>query len=47
MHAHYEALLDANNVHNYIIHNDFYTAISDAMEFAGDANIMELHSPEL
>jgi hypothetical protein len=47
MHAHYEALLDDNGNQDYTIPNDFYTAISDAIDYAGDATIVELHSPDL
>ena len=46
-HAHYEALLDDNGNHDYNILKDFYTAISDVIEYAGDATTLELHSPEL
>jgi hypothetical protein len=47
LHAHYEALLDANGNHGYNIPNDFYTAVSNAIDYAGDTKNMELHSPEL
>jgi len=40
-------LLDDNGNHDDNIPNDFYTAISDAIYYAGDATIVELHSPEL
>jgi hypothetical protein len=44
--AHYEALL--GNAHaDYIVPNDYYTAIIDAMDFVGDIPTLELHSPEL
>jgi len=45
--AHYEVVLDNNGNQDYTIPNDFYTAISDAIDYAGDATIVELHSPEL
>ena len=47
MQAHYEALLDDSGNHGYTIPSDFYTAISDAINYVGDATIVELHSPEL
>jgi hypothetical protein len=42
LHAHYEALLDDNGNHDYNIPNDFYSAISDAIEYAGDATTVKL-----
>ena len=45
MQAHYEALLDDNGNYDYTIPKDFYIAISDAIDHAGDATIV--HSPEL
>ena len=47
MQAHYKALLDDNGNQVYTIPNDFYTAISDAIDYADDATIVELHSTEL
>ena len=47
MQTHYETLLaDAGNK-DFTIPNDFYTAISDAIDYAGDATTVELHSLEL
>ena len=45
--AHYEKRFDDNGNQYCIIPNDFYTAISDAIDYVGDATIVELHSPEL
>jgi len=45
--THYEALLDDNGNKDYTIPNDVYTAISDAIDYAGDATTVELRSPEL
>ena len=47
LHAHYEALFDANGSQDYNILNDFYTTISDAIDYAGDNKTVELHFPEL
>jgi len=47
MQAHSEALLDNNGNQDYTIPNEFYTAISNAVDYASDAIIVELHSPEL
>jgi hypothetical protein len=47
MQAHYEALLDDNGNQVYTIPNDFYTVIPDAIDYAVDSPIVELHSPEL
>jgi hypothetical protein len=44
--THYEALL--GNAHaNYIVLNDFYATINDAIDFSGENLTLELHSPEL
>jgi hypothetical protein len=42
----YEALLGSAQA-GYIVPNDFYTAITDAMDFARENTTFELHSPEL
>jgi hypothetical protein len=40
-------MLKVNGSQNYNIPNDFFTAISDDIDYAGDTETVELHSPEL
>ena len=47
MQAPYETDLDANGNQDCNIPYVFYTTISDAIDLAGESNIIELHSPEL
>jgi hypothetical protein len=46
MHAHYEALIDDNGNKDYTILNDFYTAISDTIDYAGGAALAGAHLPD-
>ena len=43
MHAHYKALIEDNGSQYYIILNNFYTAISDAIDHAGIATTVASH----